>query len=426
MVKARVAIAHPKEKKVLMNLRIPLKMLPSCNKYAERHAWETEMGAELNFDMWSPEYQDDLYQTYKILRDDFPVYDYQRDGNDVSKCWILSRYNDVQGVFRDKLSFKNSETRNDLISQLQSVDGEKHKGLRSAVFPKLMSSAIAHIEPDIDAIVTQLLNAADTRGNCDLVEDIAHQIPRQVVPVLLGFPEQLTERMVKLVDPLAGYDPRNPVFPEPTLGDALINLVDELIAYKQNNSGDDLMSELLALEDSGELEFGGTGLIARCFAFAAFDTTINLLANGTVLMADNPAQRQKLIDDPDLMPQTIAEMLRLESPTQMIPRRVRLDVDLHHQKLSVGDEVLLLIGAANRDERHFENADCFDISRNAQEQIAFGSGIHTCIGRHLAKLEATVYFRQLLSRFPNYQVGARRYKASGWSRSFAEAHFSCA
>ena len=121
----------------------------------------------------------------------------------------------------------------------------------------------------------------------------------------------------------------------------------------------------------------------------------------------------------------IAEILRFESPTQMIPRRVQLSVELHQQKLSVGDEVLLLVGAANRDERQFENADCFDISRNPQDQISFGSGVHTCIGRHLAKLEARVYFSRLLERFPNYQVGERRYKASGWSRSFAEVQFSC-
>jgi cytochrome P450 len=383
------------------------------------------MSAELSFDMWSPEYQEDLYQTYKTLRNDFPVYEYQSDSNEVAKCWILSRYKDVQDVLRDKLNFKNAETRNDLIPQLQSIDGELHRGLRSQLFPKMMASAIAHIEPEINAVVMRTLDTVEARGNCELTRDIAFEIPRQVVPVLLGFPEPLADRMIKLVDPLAGYDPQSPVFPEPTVGDALITLVDEVIECKRKNPGNDLISELLKLEDSGEIESGGTALIARCFAFAAFDTTINLLANGTVLLADNPSQRQKLIDNPQLMPQAIAEMLRLESPTQMIPRRVRREVEIHQQKLPAGDEVLLLIGAANRDGRHFDNADDFDIERSAQDQIAFGSGIHTCIGRHLAKLEATVYFGHLLQRFPNFQVVSRRYKASGWSRSFAEVQFSC-
>jgi cytochrome P450 len=115
----------------------------------------------------------------------------------------------------------------------------------------------------------------------------------------------------------------------------------------------------------------------------------------------------------------------MESPTQMIPRRAREDVELHQTKLSAGDEILLMIGSANLDERHFANADNFDIERELVDHISFGMGVHTCVGRHLAKMEASVYFKQLLNRFPDYQIGKRRYKASGWSRSFAEVEFSC-
>lgn len=383
------------------------------------------MSSELQFDMWSPEYQGDLYQRYKTLRDDFPVFEYQNDSNEQNKCWIVSRYDDVRDTFRDKLNFKNAETRNDLIPQLQSSDGDLHKGMRSQVFPKLVMSAISHVTPDIETIVAACLDDVQAKNGCELAREVAFEIPRRVVPILLGFPDHLTEAMIKLVDPLAGYDPLSPIFPEPTLGDALIELIDTLISYKRLNPANDLMSELIALEDSGGIVEGGTAMTARSFAFAAFDTTINLLANGTVLLADNPKQRQKLIDNPGLMSRAIDEMLRVESPTQMIPRKVQRPVELHEQHLEVGDEVLLLVGSANLDERHFDNAEQFDIEREVQDHLSFGSGIHTCVGRHLAKLEATVYFEQLLKRFPQYKIGERRYKASGWSRSFAEVQFSC-
>jgi cytochrome P450 len=376
--------------------------------------------------MWTPEYQADLYLIYRSLRDGHPVFKYQSDSNVTSDCWILSRYDDVLRAFRDKVNFKNAGTRNDLVKQLQTSDGELHKSLRSAVFPRMGASVTAPFQPLVEDTVREVLDAVEAKGGCELAQEVALQIPKRIVPVFIGFPDHLTERLLTLVDPLAGWDPENPVFPEPELANDLMALVEEMIGYKRDNPGPDVISRLVALEDAGELPPGGTALVVRSFSFAAFDTTVNLLANGTVLLADNPEQRQKLVDEPELIPRAIEEMLRLESPTQMIPRRLAADVSLHGQTLSAGDEVLLLIGAAHRDERRFDNADRFDVERNPGDDIAFGSGIHTCVGRHLARLEAAVYFRQLLERFPDFTIGARRYKASGWSRSFAEVQFSCA
>lgn len=383
------------------------------------------MGSTLNFDMWTPEYQADLYRIYRTLRDEQPVFAYQSDSNPSANCWILSRYDDVLNAFRDKDNFINGGTRNDLVKQLQTSDGERHKGLRSAVFPRMGASVTAPFQPLVEKTVAEVLDAVEANGGSELAKDVALQIPRRIVPVYVGFPDHLTERLLTLVDPLAGYDPADPVFPGPDLGAELVELVEEMIRFKGDNPGDDVISKLLALEHAGELEPGGTALIVRSFSFAAFDTTVNLIANGTVLLADNPEQRQKLVDNPALIPRALEEMLRVESPTQMIPRRLAADVSLHGQTMSAGDEVLLLIGSAHRDERQFDNADRFDVERDPRHAIAFGSGIHTCVGRHLARLEAAVYFRQLLERFPGFSIGARRYKASGWSRSFAEVEFSC-
>ena len=381
------------------------------------------MTVNLNFDMWSPQYQDNLQQLYKVLRDDHPVFEYASDSNEHAKCWVISRYDDVQSIFRDKARFKNATTRNDLIPQFQSSDDELHKGLRNEVFPRLVMSAIAHLEPEIERIVNEVFDEVEPNGGCELARNVAFEIPKRVVPILLGFPEHLADRILKLVDPLAGYDPKRPVFPGPTLGDDLIAVIDELIDYKREHPGDDVMSQLMACEQQGDILPGGSAMIARSFAFAAFDTTVNLIANGTVLLAENPQQRKKLIDNPQLMSQAVDEMLRMESPTQMIPRRAIEDVELHQQTLAAGDEILLLVGSANRDERHFNDADTFNIEREKIDHISFGFGVHTCVGRHLAKLEASVYFKELLRRFPNYQIGQCRYKASGWSRSFAEVQF---
>jgi cytochrome P450 len=383
------------------------------------------MGNDLKFDMWSPEYQQDLYRIYETLRDDYPVYKYEIEGTGARNCWILSRYEDVLPAIRDKDRFRNAGTRNDLIPQLQSSDGDLHKDLRSQVFPRMSAAAVEGLVPLVEDTVSDVLDAVETRGGCELTREVAFAIPRRVVPVFLGFPEEFTERMIALVDPLAGYDPQDPVFPDAALGDKLVTLVEDMVACKRGKPGGDLVSQLLVLEDAGKLARGGTALVVRCFSFAAFDTTINLLANGTVLLADHPDTRATLADDPSLLPGAIAEMLRLESPTQMIPRTLATDVQLHRQTLAAGDEALLLIGAAHRDDRHFDNPGNFDLKRDPRNHIAFGSGIHTCVGRHLARLEASIYFRQLLERFPGFRINSRRYKASGWSRSFAEVELSC-
>ncbi|NQX88513.1 MAG: cytochrome P450, partial [Halioglobus sp.] len=270
------------------------------------------MGRALNFDMWSPEYQADLYAIYQHLRDDHPIFKYQSDSNVTSNCWILSRYDDVQRAFRDKLHFVNGGTRNDLVHQLQTSDGDLHTGLRSKVFPLMGAAVTSPFEPLVKHAVAEIFDTVAEQQACDLVQDIALQIPKRIVPAYIGFPDHLTEPLLTLVAPLAGWDPDNPVFPGPDVAQDLINLVEEIIHYKSDHPGADVISTLLALEKTGELAPGGAALIIRSFSFAAFDTTVNLLANGTVLLADNPDQRQQLIDSPELMPRAIEEMLRLE------------------------------------------------------------------------------------------------------------------
>lgn len=125
----------------------------------------------------------------------------------------------------------------------------------------------------------------------------------------------------------------------------------------------------------------------------------------------------------DLLPGAILEMLRMESPAQLEPLRVAESVVCQGKEIPSGQEIILLLGAANRDERHFKDPDRFDVERNPQDRLALGFGIRKCLGRHLALFKARIYFEELLKRFPNYPIGATRRLVSSWSRAFASVDF---
>jgi cytochrome P450 len=191
----------------------------------------------------------------------------------------------------------------------------------------------------------------------------------------------------------------------------------QVLEEKRKQPGDDLISALVEAEVDGRLEPEESLVAATGFGFAAFDTTRNLLANGTALLAQHPDQREMLIQEPALIPNAIEEMLRCESPAQVEPRRVAAPVEFHGVELPVGDELLLYLGSANRDERKWDDPERFDVRRACRDHLAFGHGLHLCVGQHLARLEARVYFETLLERMPGYRVGETRHFISPWARS---------
>jgi cytochrome P450 family 130 len=202
--------------------------------------------------------------------------------------------------------------------------------------------------------------------------------------------------------------------------DGIYGLFGELLADRRRHPAGDLMSALLAAESDGE-KLSEDDLLGFCFLLliAGNDTTTSLIGSGAELLARHPDQRAQLVEDPSLLAGAVEEMLRIESPTQALPRTAVRDVELHGSTIPEGSRVMLLFGAANLDDREFPDAERFDIHRSAVRHVGFGHGIHFCLGAMLARLETRVVFEELLARIPDFRLSmAPERITSNWARAW--------
>jgi len=180
-----------------------------------------------------------------------------------------------------------------------------------------------------------------------------------------------------------------------------------VIAARRTSPRDDLVTALVQAEVDGH-QLSDDDILGFCslLLIAGNETTTNLLGNAAIVLAAHPDARAEIVADMSLLPNAIEEVLRFEGPVPTLTRTTTIDVELRGHTISAGEKVMLLLAAANRDPRIFDDADRFDIHRVARKHIAFGSGIHFCMGANLARLEARVAFEELLCRFPEYSVTA--------------------
>jgi cytochrome P450 len=278
------------------------------------------------------------------------------------------------------------------------------------------------MEPRVRAIARELLDAFAAAGRADLVAQYARHIPSRVIGEMIGIPDERipdflhwTEAMVEL--PSGKTQAEAIANPAASIYAEFARLLDE----RRRARRDDLMSALIDARLDGAA-LTQEELLGFCFVLvvAGNDTTTNLIANGAVLLAEHPEQRRLLAQDPSLLEAAIEEMLRCEAPAQALPRRLLRDATLHGHALREGEQLFLLFGSANRDEREFEQADRFDVRRRIKRHLAFGQGIHFCLGKSLARLEARVAFEELLARAPEYELaGPAPWLPSMWARAHA-------
>ncbi len=369
-------------------------------------------------DVLSPEYHNDLYSRYEVLRRDHPVYfDASRN------IWMITRYDDVRRLLRHPEGTLSGETGHSYIPSLATSDGERHATVRKAVIGEFNRGVAEQLTPMIQSIADDLFNELPAAGDIDLYSNVILRLPQLFMTRFLGFPESEAGHWHALGEILMGADPASDAQPSATVAlqvlDDFAAMVQHVLEEKRNHPGDDHLSWLVAREQAGVLTAEEVSIFANCLGFAGVDTTINLLGNGTGLLARFPEQRRKLIENPQLIDGAIEEMLRMEPPAQGLPRRLTADLELHGTTIPAGEEISLVFAAANRDPDHYPDPETFDIERANKDHLALGFGLHKCIGQHIARAESRAFFPRLLQKYPDYEVIESRWRLSHWARGYA-------
>jgi pimeloyl-[acyl-carrier protein] synthase len=271
----------------------------------------------------------------------------------------------------------------------------------------------------VEALVEELLDRVAPRGEMELVRDLAAPLPVIVIAELLGVPAadrerlvQWSEDLIELLDPLSG---REGLDPPKRASRALAGYFRELLAQRRREPRDDLLSAMLAAEERGEhLQEGELLSLCSLILAAGNETTRNLIGNGVRALLAHPEERKRLRDDPALLPSAVEEFLRYDGPIQMTDRVATEDCEIGGQAIRAGQLVGVLLGSANRDPERFPEPDRLDLGRPDNRHLAFGHGLHFCLGAGLARLEAQVAIGGLLRRFPDFRGDP---EPPGWKAS---------
>lgn len=365
------------------------------------------------FDPRSPDLINDPYPMYRSLREHEPVRWLQLE---VRGAWLVTRYQDVKLVlqdlrFRKDLRYAPSIDDSEVNRSMLFSDPPDHTRLRGLVSMAFTPKMIRELEPKIAEITDELLEAASDGGTIDLVEVLAFPLPVIVIAQMLGVPEsdrasfrQWTNEILDGSDSFISTDEKVRRAEEAHL--ALIDYLRHLIDLRRREPRDDLITRLLAAHDEqGRLSEEELLFNCRTLLIAGHETTVGLIGNGVYSLLRHPDQLARLQRDPQLIGTAIEEMLRYESPVQRGTFRFAGEaVELGGQQIAAGDEVRALIGSANRDPEQFPYPDVFDVRREPNRHLAFGRGIHFCLGAALARTETRIALLRVLERLPSLSL----------------------
>jgi cytochrome P450 len=296
---------------------------------------------------------------------------------------------------------------------LLNLDPPDHTRLRRLVSGAFTPRTVAELEPWIREVTVRLLAAADGAAGFDLIDGLAFPLPIAVICHLLGVPARdQAQFRVWGHDVAASLDPQTAAAARTqSRGSevALTGYLQDLVRERRANPDDSILSALIAAEEEGDrLSSGEVVRMAFLLLIAGFETTVNLIGNGTVALIGDPASWDRLRQDPALVPTAIEEMLRYDSPVQMTSRIATEEVELGDSVIAAGRAVLVAIGGANRDPEVFERPDEFLIDRpDPGRHLSFSLGLHHCLGAALARLEGRIAIEELTRRYPALELAAR-------------------
>ncbi len=376
----------------------------------------------LTFDPYDYALQDDPYPTYRRLRDESPLHHVEEHG-----FWVLSRHADVHkavrtdGVFSNRMGVSLDPSawtpHAHTTMSFLAMDPPEQTRLRKLVSKGFTPRRVAGLEPQIQRITDHYLDRCLSSDSFDWVADFAGKVPMDVISEMLGVPETDRDEVRRLADLLVHREPGLRDVPAVGIEAAmtLFGYYADLLAEKRRHPADDLASALLAVEDGG-MRMSDQEIIAFLFLMvvAGNETTTKLLSNAVFHLTADPEQRDQVFADPDdtaPVDAWVEEALRYDTSTQLLARLLEQDLSLHGATAPAGSKLVILLGAANRDDRVFTDPERFDLGRDPSElaqTLSFGGGRHFCLGANLARLEARIVLRTLVRRVRSIEADHAR------------------
>ncbi|HEV3444547.1 MAG TPA: cytochrome P450 [Gemmataceae bacterium] len=359
-----------------------------------------------------------------MRRNPYPAYDQMRSSAPVFRLppfdlWLILDFEGAKRVLVDHDVFSSdlshAHGNGNPGEWFIFFDPPRHTKLRALISKAFTPRVVANLEPRIRELSRQLLDQTIERGEMDLAEDFSVPLPMRVIAEMLGVPaadwpryKRWSDVILTLANTFSRDEEAARTIEEYRAVTAEMRaLLPDLIAQRRAAHQDDLLTRLVAAEVDGERLTQAEILgFLQLLLVGGQETTANLLNNAVLCFLENPDQLARLRAAPDLLPSAIEEVLRYRAPVQWMPRATRRDVEMHGQVIPAGKLVLPMIGSANRDPKQFRDAGRFDITREPNQHVAFGHGIHSCLGAPLARLEARIALADFLERVKGFALAS--------------------
>ena len=361
-------------------------------------------------DFFTASFTQNPYPVYEKLRKDTPLFKVMFPQGEFG--WMITRYEDAVQILKDSRFSKDmvkrygSDGQSIFSSNMLFSDPPDHRRLRGLVQKAFTPKLVADMRSHIQSIADDLLDNLPSQEKMNLIDEFAFPLPIIVISEILGVPLEDRDKFRMwsntVINATTAEDRELFQQHEQEFTDYLM----ASFAKVRQEPGDDLISQLVAAEESGEqlTERELLGVVSLLI-IAGHETTVNLIGNGILALLEHPEQRDLLIQQPELIHQAIEEMLRYNGPVEFSTSRwASEDMEFRGQQIAKGELVVVALDSANRDEEQFKDPDVFDITREKSAHLAFGKGIHLCLGAPLARLEGEIAISTLLNRFPNMRL----------------------